>query len=124
MEDLISGPEQWSPPLQRRSGRFVAGGRSPNPGGRPAATTSDGRSLPQLCRDFSEDAIRALHEIAMNLNNPPGLRAQAAEAILRRGWADKPRVDPAANRQIVVTTIAHDDPRLVQWEAQRLEAKR
>lgn len=86
--------------------------------------TSDGRSLVQLCRDFSEDAIRTLHAVATDLDAPLGLRVQAAEAILRRGWADKPRVDPAANRQIVVTMIAHDDPRLAQWEARRLELSR
>ena len=124
MDDpLFSATDQQ--PMRRVVGRPFEKGRSGCPGGKPAATTSDGRSLPQLARDYTEDTLRFLHAVVVgDIPAPVGVRVQAALGINRLGWADKPRVDPAANRQIVVTTIAHDDPRLAQWEARRLEHSR
>jgi hypothetical protein len=64
-------------------------GESGNPGGR-SRKTSDGRTVTQLARDMTEPALRTLAEIHANKKNAPGVRVQAAEAILRRGWADAP----------------------------------
>jgi len=64
-------------------------GQTGNPGGR-SRKTSDGRTVTQLARDMSEPALRTLAEIHANRKNSPSVRVQAAEAILRRGWADAP----------------------------------
>ncbi|MDH0866614.1 DUF5681 domain-containing protein [Mitsuaria sp. GD03876] len=81
-------------------------GESGNPGGR-SRKTSDGRTVTQLARDMTEPALRTLAEIHANKRNAPGIRVQAAEAILRRGWADAPTKGDALldGLQFVIQTI-------------------
>jgi hypothetical protein len=74
---------------RRDPGGRWAPGVSPNPGGKPK-TTRNGKSLPELCRVYTEDMLRLLHQVAMDPAEPTPMRVTAAEAILRRGWGDKP----------------------------------
>lgn len=56
------------------------GGPSPNPGGKPKGVVE----VIQLARKHTKLAIETLVEIAQS--GPPNARAQAAQALLDRGW--------------------------------------
>jgi hypothetical protein len=99
-EALQSGAHsERSAPSQRVNGRF-APGVSGNPGGR-SRRTSDGRTLAQLARDFTEDALRALHRVVLDPCEPTALRVQAAAVIAQRGWGDAPKLPDADGREFV-----------------------
>jgi hypothetical protein len=107
------------------SGKGFLPGRSANPGGR-SRRTSDGRSLAQLCRDFTEDSLRALHKVVLDENEPTALRVQAASVIVGRGWGDAPRIPADLLEGVTVVVqrlestpsptpgvICHPDPRFI-----------
>lgn len=60
-------------------------GQTPNPGGRSPRTAPDGRSLTELCRIHTHDAIEVLHSLMMSPANEPKDRITAALALLDRG---------------------------------------
>jgi hypothetical protein len=107
------------------SGKGFMPGRSGNPGGR-SRRTSDGRSLAQLCRDYTEDSLRVLHSVVLNENEPTALRVHAAGVILGRGWCDAPRVPEGLLEGVTIVVrsiegtpeptpgvICHPDPRFI-----------
>lgn len=57
-------------------------GQSGNPGGRPKLP----RTIVELARERTEEAMRTLIDIAGYEKAPPGARVSAASAILDRGW--------------------------------------
>jgi len=59
-------------------------GQSGNPGGRPHRVTSDGRTLKQICRDHTDDAIKTLVDILRE--GSEGSKLTAAKELLDRGW--------------------------------------
>ncbi len=73
------------------TGRGFRPGQSGNPAGQ-VRRTKDGRTVAQLARDLTEDALKVLREIAKNKKEPAGVRIQAATAIVSRGWGDAPKV--------------------------------
>lgn len=65
-------------------------GQTANPGGRSPRMTPDGKSLTELCRIHTADAITTLHDIMQATANEPKDRITAALALLDRGWG-KPK---------------------------------
>lgn len=61
-------------------------GSSGNPGGRPKLTTPDGRSIADIAREHSPDAIEALATICKDATCAPAARVSAANTILDRAW--------------------------------------
>ena len=66
-------------------------GQSGNPSGRPRNLLPDGRSLTDLCREHTPEAVRALVEIVGDSDAPPAARVSAADSILNRGWGRAPQ---------------------------------
>ena len=60
-------------------------GQSGNPGGRPRARLDDGRTLSDLAKEHTPDAVKALADI-MRTSESDQARVAAATAILDRGW--------------------------------------
>jgi hypothetical protein len=69
----------------RNRGMFQAG-VSGNPGGRPKRMLEDGRSLADVARGHTEDAVAVLVEVMGDAGAPAASRVSAAAHILDRGW--------------------------------------
>src|SRR5947207_1194539 len=65
-------------------------GESGNPRGRPKQALADGRSLADVAREYTVEAVETLAAIMRNQQSPAGARADAAGKLLDRGWG-KPR---------------------------------
>lgn len=63
----------------------------------------DGKTLAELARGMTHEALETVRNVMRDGNNPPHLRLQAAEAILRRGWSDSPRNAPQVDPDIRIT---------------------
>jgi len=61
-------------------------GQSGNPGGRPPAVLPDGRTIADVAREHTADAIETLAKIMRDDEQPGAARVSAANAILDRGW--------------------------------------
>ncbi len=72
-------------PARRADGTFSPG-VSGNPGGRPREVGY----VVELARQRTEDAVRVLHEIALDATQPGASRVAAASALLDRGWGRAP----------------------------------
>lgn len=67
-------------------------GQSGNPGGRPAATLSDGRTLAELAREHTGAAVETLVRVMTDASAPHASQVQAATSLLDRGWG-RPKQD-------------------------------
>ena len=63
------------------NGKWIKGGGSPNPGGRP----KDMAIVQALARQYTEVAISTLADLCTSAKSESA-RAAAAEALLNRGW--------------------------------------
>lgn len=63
-----------------------APGKSGNPSGRPRYVLPDGRTLSELCRTYTEDAIQALVDVCTGADVPAAAKVAASQALLDRGW--------------------------------------
>lgn len=61
-------------------------GQSGNPGGRSPRRTADGRTLAEVAREHTEDALKVLVEVAKNKEENGSARVSAAKELLDRGW--------------------------------------
>lgn len=61
-------------------------GVSGNPGGRAKMTLKDGRSLTDLAREHTVEAVKTLASIMMDRDAPHAARAAASTTLLDRGW--------------------------------------
>lgn len=76
-----------------------AKGQSGNPGGKPKATLPDGRTLQDLAREHTEEAIAALVSVMGDDGSPPAAIVSAASAILDRGWG-RPKQEVEAGENL------------------------
>lgn len=60
-------------------------GQSGNPGGRAHRVTTDGRTLRQICRDHTDDAVKVLVNI-LTTSESESAQLTAAKELLDRGW--------------------------------------
>lgn len=65
-------------------------GQSGNPSGRPVYRLPDGRTLTDLARSYTEEAVEALVEV-MREGDSDSARVAAAKHILDRGWGQAPQ---------------------------------
>jgi len=61
-------------------------GQSGNPGGRSPIVTADGRSVTELAREHTEEAIECLVGVLRHDKSPAAARVAASTALLDRGW--------------------------------------
>ena len=66
-------------------------GQSGNPGGRPKVKLADGRTLTDLAREFTSEAVETLAEVMRDKQAPAAARVAAADKILNRGWGQAPQ---------------------------------
>ena len=66
-------------------------GQSGNPGGRPVYKTKTGKSLSDLAREHTEEAVKTLVKIMKDDAQPAAARVAAADKILNRGWGQAPQ---------------------------------
>jgi hypothetical protein len=66
-------------------------GKSGNPLGRPMYRTPDGRTLTDLAREHTLEAVNTLVEIMRDQVAPAAARVAAADKILNRGWGQAPQ---------------------------------
>lgn len=77
------------------NGQFTKG-VSGNPGGRP----KDIYHVRELARQYTDEAVNTLAEIANNPKSPPSARVQAANALLDRAWGKPVQFNENATRVI------------------------
>ena len=106
-QDFPPGEAEGAP--RRTPGRPWAKGTSGNPGGKPRRTV-DGKSLPELARAYTAEALRVLAGIANNPKELSVTRIMATETILRRGWGDAPPVVQGGGEFRVVIEHVPVDP--------------
>ena len=66
-------------------------GKSGNPGGRAKVKLADGRTLTDLAREHTEEALKVLVTVMRNGSEPGSTRAAAADKVLTRGWGQAPQ---------------------------------
>jgi hypothetical protein len=66
-------------------------GQSGNPTGRPIYKTKTGKTLTDLAREHTEEAVKTLVSIMRNEEQPAAARVAAADKILNRGWGQAPQ---------------------------------
>jgi hypothetical protein len=66
-------------------------GQSGNPGGRPKAKLADGRTLSDLAKEHTVEALEALVKVLKNSESDAAI-VSAATAVLDRAWG-RPRQD-------------------------------
>lgn len=98
--------------IERGPGGRFAGGRSANPGGRPAGL----HSLTELARQRTAQAVALLAEIMADAEASAAARVSAACAILDRGWG-RP-TQPIADAREDVSAMSDDE---LASEINRLE---
>ena len=72
--------------ITRHAGMFKPG-QSGNPLGRPKSD----KTIRELARVHTKDALKTLSEIVKNPKSPDAARVQACNALLDRGWGKAPQ---------------------------------
>lgn len=66
-------------------------GQSGNPGGRAKVRLADGRTLTDLAREHTEEAVATLVSVMRDVKAPAAARVAASDKILNRGWGQAPQ---------------------------------
>ena len=67
-------------------------GQSGNPGGRSKVVTTDGKTIRQLAREHSAEALETILNIMRDVSAPHAARLSAAQSIHDRGWGKPSQV--------------------------------
>jgi len=89
-------------------------GKSGNPGGRSKVRLPDGRTLTDLARELTIEAVETLAEVMRDKQAPSASRVAASTQILNRGWGQAP--------QTINVTEVSEAPDLSQMSNEQLEA--
>lgn len=89
-------------------------GKSGNPGGRAKVKLPDGRTLTDLARELTVDAVKTLAAVMRDTKQPGSARVAAATQILNRGWGQAP--------QTIALTEVPQTPDLSSLTDEQLEA--
>lgn len=92
----------------RPLGRFEKG-QSGNPGGRPPRRLADGRSLTELAREKTADALAALMAVLEDNRSPAAARVTAATALLDRGWGRPPQTILSIEKELPAGQLSEVD---------------
>ena len=87
-------------------------GQSGNPGGRPKVRLADGRTLSDLAKEHTAQAVHVLTEVMTNGASETA-RVSAATAILDRGWGRPPQTFPDTYPHYVRPDLRFKDGRSV-----------
>lgn len=79
-------------------------GQSGNPGGRAKERLADGRTLADLAREHTEDALKALVRVLESSESDAAI-VSAATAVLDRGWG-RPRQDMGIEMSVNAETAS------------------
>lgn len=66
-------------------------GQSGNPGGRAKVRLPDGRTITDLAREHTQEAIETLVAVMRDVSAPAAARVAAADKIISRGWGQAPQ---------------------------------
>lgn len=66
-------------------------GQSGNPGGRAKVKLEDGRTLTDLAREHTAEAVQTLVDVMRDKLAPAAARVAASDKILNRGWGQAPQ---------------------------------
>jgi HEAT repeat protein len=94
-------------------------GQSGNPGGRAIRRLPDGRTLTQLAREHTEEAVETLVEVMRDDTAPPAARVAAADKILNRGWGQAPQTITIKDDETPLDLAHMTDEQLEALEALR-----
>jgi hypothetical protein len=83
-------------------------GQSGNPGGRSPIVTADGRSLTELAREHTEDAIACLAGVVADAKCAAAARVAASTALLDRGWG-RPKQEMEVSTPEPMREMGHVD---------------
>ena len=85
---------------------------------------SDGRSIYELFRDYTEDAATLLATVMNDPSEQIELRVKAAGIILQRGWGDAPKATPIVDSRRaceltdaeLCAMLQREEPTLIELE--------
>ena len=89
-------------------------GQSGNPGGRAKVKLPDGRTLTDLAREHTAEAVETLVSIMRDQKAPAAARVASSTQILNRGWGQAP--------QTIALTEVPTPPDLSSMTEEQLEA--
>lgn len=74
------------------------GGRRPGAGRPKGKVSAAKKEIAEMARDYAEDAMKVLVDVARDANAPAAARVSAANAIIDRGYGKAPAtVEPTVN---------------------------
>lgn len=94
-------------------------GQSGNPGGRAKVKLPDGRTLTDLAREHTAEAVGTLVEVMRDKTQPGTARVAAAEKILSRGWGQAPQTIALTDEREPLDLSGMTDEQLEALEALR-----
>ncbi|MFT3955650.1 MAG: hypothetical protein QM722_15065 [Piscinibacter sp.] len=95
---------------RRVPGRPFPKGVSGNPGGRRGERIVDGKTLAELARSMTHEALAAVRTVLADPAVSHAIRLQAADIVLRRGWGDAPRESQVEQELTVIVKTLHATP--------------
>ncbi len=94
-------------------------GESGNPGGRAKVKLADGRTLTDLAREHTVEAVQTLADIMRDEGAPAASRVAAADKILNRGWGQAPQTVTLADVREPLDLSGMTDDQLTALETLR-----
>ncbi len=91
-------------------------GESGNPNGKPKTVLADGRSLRDMAREYTQEALDALIKVLRDEEAPAASRVSAAQTIHDRGWG-KPTQPIAGDSDMPPLNWGKAPDEVVAWMA-------